>query len=227
MGLEFVIPFALSYLIVWIGFYIFQRINYRNKFLESFSYRNTFTFETHNFISEGNKIIRVWFPVASILGVVPFILFFSLKGFHYTINVHVLIAGVLLLVSILCKVLLFFTKTIDIKFFITQYVIRMLTLFGSILFLIIGIMTTISENFTLYRDNQVVMWVFFALFLALFVVNISCLFSKKFFNWYQFEKAEDGQIKKPNTIGLAKFQWVFDYSEVIFVVLTTIFLYFI
>ena len=38
---------------------------------------------------------------------------------------------------------------------------------------------------------------------------------------------ENGQIKKPNTILVALYEWIFDYSEIIFVVLTTTFLYFL
>ena len=227
MTLEFLLPFIISYVMIWIGFYIFQRINFKNKFQSSFSLRNTFTFETHNFQSDLNIGVRSWYSIGSIVAVIPFIYYFSTTGIRYTIDVHILVASILLLISILFKVLLFFTKTIDIKFFITQYVLRMLTLIGSILFFVIGIMTTISENFVLYQNNPVVMWLFLALFFVLFVVNISCIFFPKFFDWYSFEKDENGQIKKPNTILVALYEWIFDYSEIIFVVLTTTFLYFL
>ena len=47
------------------------------------------------------------------------------------------------------------------------------------------------------------------------------------FDNFNFEKDENGQIKKPNTILIALYEWIFDYSEIIFVVLTTTFLYFL
>ena len=31
MKLEFLIPFIICYLVLWTGFYIFQRINFKNK----------------------------------------------------------------------------------------------------------------------------------------------------------------------------------------------------
>ena len=227
MTLEFIIPFIVSYLLISVGFYIFQKINYKNFYKNNFSLRNTFLFETHNFNSGSNLILRIWYPLFSIIEVIPFIVFFALKGINYTVHFHLLVASILLLVSILFKILLFFTKTLNIKFFVSEYVIRMLSLLGSILFLIIGIMTTISENYALYQNNQVTFYVFFVMYIVLLIACISCLFNNKFFNWYNFEKDENEQIKKPKTIYFALYQWIFDYSEIIFVILTTIFMYFL
>lgn len=227
MGLEFLLPFVISYLILWIGFYVFQRTNFNSKLKYNFSLRNTFTFETHNFKSETNKYLRIWYVAASILSIVPFVVFFAINGIRYTIDVHILTASVLLALSVVLKIFLFFTKTVNIKLFIFEYVGRFLTFVGSILFLVIGIMTTISEGFNLYLNNTVVMWIFFVLFIILLLLNTSCLFNSKFYNWFNYEKSESGEIKKPNTILTALYQWVFDYSEVIFVVFATIFVYFL
>ena len=108
MVLEFLLPFIISYVMIWIGFYIFQRINFKNKFQSSFSLRNTFTFETHNFQGDLNIGVRSWYSIGSIVAVIPFIYYFSSTGIRYTIDVHILVASILLLISILFKVLLFF-----------------------------------------------------------------------------------------------------------------------
>lgn len=226
MSLEFLIPFLIVYVILWSGFYIFQKINFKNKFSENFSYRNTFTFETHNFISGSNIALRVGFLLCSILSIIPFIVYFSTQEIRYTLHIEILVAGVFLLISIFLKIMLFFTKTLNIKWYISEYVFRMLTLFGSIILVIVGICTSISENLTLYRENSLILWTFFVIFLVLLLVNISCLFNSKFFNWYNYEKDENGQIKKPKTIYFALYQWIFDFSEIIFVILMTIFMYF-
>ena len=226
MSLEFLIPFIIGYFILWIGFYTFQRINFKNKYNEGFSYRNTFPFETHNFIYAPNLVLRIGFILLSIVGILPFIVYVSTTKITYTLHVDLIISGCFLLVSIFLKILLYFTKTLNIKVYVTEYVFRMLTLIGSVLFLIIGLGASISENLTLYREKGVILWVFLALFVILMFVNLSCLFRSKFFNWYQYEKDENEQIKKPNTIVFALYQWIFDFSEIILVILTTILMYF-
>lgn len=226
MRLEFLIPFIIGYLILWIGFYTFQRINFKNKYSEGFSYRNTFPFETHNFIHGPNLVLRIGFILLSIVGILPFIVYVSTTKITYTLHVDLIISGCFLLVSIFLKILLYFTKTLNIKVYVSEYVFRMLTLIGSMLFLIIGLGASISENLTLYREKGMILWVFLALFVILMFINLSCLFRSKFFNWYQYEKDENEQIKKPNTIVFALYQWIFDFSEIILVILTTILMYF-
>lgn len=226
MSLEFLIPFIIGYLILWIGFYTFQRINFKNKYNQGFSYRNTFPFETHNFIYAPNLVLRIGFIVLSIIGILPFIVYVSTTKITYTLHVDLIISGCFLLVSIFLKILLYFTKTLNIKVYVSEYVFRMLTLIGSMLFLIIGLGASISENLTLYREKGAILWIFLALFAILMFVNLSCLFRSKFFVWYQYEKDENEQIKKPNTIVFALYQWIFDFSEIILVILTTILMYF-
>jgi hypothetical protein len=226
MSLEFLIPFIIGYLILWIGFYTFQKINFKNKYSEGFLYRNTFPFETHNFIYAPNLVLRIGFILLSIVGILPFIVYVSTTKITYTLHVDLIISGCFLLVSIFLKILLYFTKTLNIKVYVSEYVFRMLTLIGSMLFLIIGLGASISENLTLYREKGMILWVFLALFVILMFVNLSCLFRSKFFNWYQYEKDENEQIKKPNTIVFALYQWIFDFSEIILVILTTILMYF-
>ena len=226
MKLEFLIPFIICYSVLWTGFYIFQRINFKNKYSEGFSLRNTFPFETHNFVYGPNLVVRVGFILLSIVGILPFIIYISSKEITYTLHVNLIISGCFLLVSIFLKILLFFTKTLNIKVYVSEYVFRLLTLIGSMLFLVIGIAASISENLTLYRENSAVLWVFLILFAILMFVNMSCLFRSKFFNWYQYEKDENNQIKKPNTIVFVLYQWIFDFSEIILIILATILMYF-
>ena len=226
MSLEFLIPFLFIYVFLWIGFYIFQRKNYYSKFSENFSYRNTFTFETHNFINGSNIIVRIGFIFGSILSFVPFLVYFSTKEINYTLHVQMLIAGVFLLVSAFLKIMLFFTKTLNIKLFIFEYVFRMLTFIGAIILMISGISISIKENLTLYRENSTVLWAFCILFILLLFVNISGLFRRKFYNWYNFETNEEGVIKKPKTILIALYEWIFDLSEIVFVISVSIFMYF-
>ena len=41
-----------------------------------------------------------------------------------------------------------------------------------------------------------------------------------------FEINEEGVIKKPKTILIALYEWIFDLSEIVFVILVSIFMYF-
>lgn len=226
MKIEFLIPFVIGYFGLWVCFYIFQRINFKNKYIDGFSLRNTFSFETHNFDNGVNLIFRIGFIALTLLGTLPFIVFFASEKITYTIHVDLLIAGCLLMVSMFLKILQYFTKTLNIKLFISEYVFRMLTLIGSMLFTIIGIGATITENYKLYQDNSAILWAFFIIFIIMLLINLSWVFNSKFFKWYQFEKDEEGQIKKPKTIGIALYQWIFDFSEIFLVIFVSVLMYF-
>ena len=225
MKLEFIVAFSIIYFVLWTLFYVFLKLNYRNKFLCDFSLKRTFTFETHNFESRSNILLRIGFIFFSCLGIIPFIYFVCSRSMNYTIDYLLIACGGFLVFTIIFKILLFFTKTFDIKFFIKEYVARLLTLGGVLVSGIAGIMITISENKRLFYENSAVLRTFWAIFIIIALIVFSCLFNKKFYKWYHLEN-ENGELKKPNTIYICLYEWIFDFAEIFAVILFTIFMYF-
>lgn len=224
--MKIIISCSVSYVILWILFYILLGFNYKNHFEHGFSLRNNFKFETHNFKNDFNVYLRFAYVFLSVFGIFPFIYFLATNEINYTFDIYFTVAGALLLISIIFKILLFFTKTLNINLFIKEYVFRFISFIGVIGVLIAGIMITISENLRLYNENSGLLRGFLVVFVILFLLNISCLFFSNFYNWFKLEKNESGELKKPNIILTAMYEWIFDFSEIIIVILAAVLAYF-
>lgn len=223
--LIYIIIFCFIYLLLNVLSLIILSINFNNKMSFNYSFKRNFSFEIHNLKSDNTlKIGRILFVFANVIPILN-VIYYSLKlEFNHTLHVYIIVSGVLILLTVIFKILLFITKTLNINLFLKEYIFYYLSVFSEIFIFLIGIAIQLYENFALNKIiNLIYLLVLFLMVLFLLIL----LMNKKLFEWFKLEKNENGEYIRPKVFILALYEWILYFINIAFIILFTVYIYFV
>ena len=96
-------------------------------------------------------------------------------NYNHTLDVYLVVACVILLVTIISKILLFITKTLNINLFLKEFVFNYLAVVSEYMIFLIGLFIQLNENRVINFELNLS---YIIIFIAIVVTIIGLLFNK-------------------------------------------------
>lgn len=219
MSLIFLILFLVTYILFFILTFSLLELNFKNEMNINYSFKRYFSFESHNFKNSSlNIIYRTVYVIFSLSGIILFCYVLTKLDFNHDLDIYILLTGLFLIITSILKICLFFTKTLNIKLFLSLYSFRMLTLIISIFSVVLGLFLNKSRPCSIFDISNTTSNIFIGIFLIYILIIISSLLNPKFYNWAKMEKDENNNLIRPKVITLALYEWIFYLIEVLFII---------
>lgn len=194
--------------------------NFNFNYKVNYSFKRFFPFEIHNFKSDGYlSTLRIFYSCTIFLPIILLVFLLITADYNRVIDLYLIVSLILLDVSLVCEFLLFITKTLNIKLFLKEFLIRYLSMLAACLLVIVGCATDIVFH---NAANIIADIIFIVLFSIISILLLFMALSKKLSTWYIMDKDEKGKSVRPKVIYLAYYQWIIYFIEVVSVVLIAI-----
>lgn len=194
--------------------------NFNFNYKVNYSFKRFFPFEIHNFNSDGYlSTLRIFYSCTIFLPIILLVFLLITADYNRVIDLYLIVSLILLGISLVCEFLLFITKTLNIKLFLKEFLIRYLSMLASCLLVIVGCATDIVFH---NAANIIADIIFIVLFSIISILLLFMALSKKLSTWYIMDKDEKGKSVRPKVIYLAYYQWIIYFIEAISVVLIAI-----
>lgn len=194
--------------------------NFNTHFKTNYSFKRFFPFEIHNFKADKYLTsLRILSAFTIFLPITLLIFLLITADYNRVVDVYLIISLIFLCISLVCEFLLFITKTLNIKLFLKEFLIRYLSILASSLLVVVGCCCDI----VFHSDaNLIVDIIFIIVFSIISIGLIFMVLTKQLSTWYIMDKDNEGKSVRPKIIYLAYYQWIIYFIEVIAVVLIAI-----
>jgi hypothetical protein len=155
--------------------------------------------------------------MALVCPILMFIPITSADLFKSTFGIDLFSSLLFLSISCVFQMFLFFTKTLNIKIFVSLFVGRMFSLLAASGSLLIGFTTKIfSDSFKLSVSNPTPYYVIYALLCFFLLIYFVLFMNPRFYKWYEMDINEKGEAVRPAILWLAFYEWIINFLSVLF-----------
>ena len=221
--------YSITFIILYIAFSVISLFflikNFNKETKLNYSFSRYFSFEVHNLKNNSTLIsYRLLYIFTLIMPLSSVIYLLINLNYNHTLDVYLVVACVILLVTIISKILLFITKTLNINLFLKEFVFNYLAVVSEYMIFLIGLFIQLNENRVINFELNLS---YIIIFIVIVVTLIGLLFNKNLYSWYKLERKEDGTYVRPKVLYLALYEWISYFLNIIFVIMLTTYILFI